>query len=479
MADDTSQDQTQTILSADQPPVETPPEQQPTTEQPKAEEPANTVPSETPTAPTLPNSPNPEPQPAETSQQIQPETPVPSETQPQPEQTQPVAPSTETQPPVYPPVINIPALYYPFSGNIPVTFAFGAQSENEEIKKKFQEWGIVGHNGLDFGMGTGNEVFPCDSGKVIQSGDNGDFGISITIQHSWGQSLYAHLSETKVNVDEEIQSNKVIGLSGSSGAAFGEHLHFAIKPNNSDSNNGYLGFIDPAPYLSLPSQKEESQTPPAEEQKPSEQPPQEIKAPETPQQPVQEPPKPEETPPPINYESEKQTEPAPQQTENPQQSENPLSDDDSSKASQTPRPSDEEIQKQVNDKLKTELDTRRQKANEARTKKKEDNRAFIRESIKSFMVLSEGIRKKPVGKSKLSFVLFSIFFLSFKLKIRNDYVSFAVTSLAGFCAVFQSSKTIADRATLGMKLWRYLLNNCFLVYISVIFHSCQSAGKLP
>jgi len=39
--------------------------------------------------------------------------------------------------------------------------------------------------------------------------------------------------------------------------AFGEHLHFAIKPNNPDKNNGYLGFIDPAPYISLPSQNEE------------------------------------------------------------------------------------------------------------------------------------------------------------------------------------------------------------------------------
>jgi len=47
--------------------------------------------------------------------------------------------SSTNQPPVSPPVINIPALHYLFSGNFVVTFSFGAQSTNEETKKKFQE----------------------------------------------------------------------------------------------------------------------------------------------------------------------------------------------------------------------------------------------------------------------------------------------------------------------------------------------------
>jgi len=357
----TTQDSNQQpVVPTDQPPVEAPPAQEPTTETQ-----TNPVPSETPATPTPPNPPSfesqsTEPQTSETPQPIQPETQVSAETPPQPEQPKPVVPPPETQPPISPPVINIPALHFPFSGNIPITFAFGAQSDNEDIKKKFSEWGIVGHNGLDFGMGSGMEVFPCDSGKVIQSGDNGDFGTSITIQHSWGQSLYAHLSETKVKVDDEIQPNKVIGLSGASGAAFGEHLHFAIRPNNPDSNNGYLGFIDPAPCLSQPSQKEEQ------------------KPPETPQQPVQEQPKPEETkpqpsevPPPINYEPEKPTEPTQEPNEQPQQSETP----------ETPQLSPEEIQKQVDEKLKTDLDLRRQKANQARQTKREEHLMQIEKLI--------------------------------------------------------------------------------------------------
>jgi len=261
-------------------------------------------------------------------------------------------------------------LHFPFFGNFPVTFSFGQQSDNEEIKKKFQEWGIVGHNGLDFGLSAGNEIFACDVGKVIQSGDNGDFGTSITIQHSWGQSIYGHLQETKVKEGDEIQINKVIGLSGSSGAAFGEHLHFAIKPNNPDLNNGYLGFIDPAPFLSLPSQKEElkqktvettpAQTPPVQENKLEETKPPEpvIQQPDvTPQQPT-------EPDPTINIEPEKPVVP-PQQPETPQ----------------NPQVNDEEIQKQVDEKLKTELDARRLKANQARQTKREENLMKIEKLI--------------------------------------------------------------------------------------------------
>lgn len=306
-------------------------------------------------------------------------------TPPQTEET-----PTQTTEPIAPSV-SIPQLHYPFSGNFSVTFSFGAQSDNEEIKKKYTEWGVVGHNGLDFGLTEGTEVYPCDNGKVIQSGENGDFGNSITIEHSWGTSLYAHLKETKVSVGDNAEVNKVIGLSGKTGAAFGEHLHFAIKPLNPDNNNSYLGFIDPTPYLSLPSQKEETketkqetetppvQTLPTEEQKP----PEETKPPETSQQPIQEQPKPEETqpsevPPPINYGPEKQTEPTqPQPTENsnpPEQSQQP-------ETSQPTEVSPEEIQKQVDEKLKTELDLRRQKANQARQTKREENLMKIEKLI--------------------------------------------------------------------------------------------------
>jgi len=47
--------------------------------------------------------------------------------------------STEAGSPVSQPVFDIPVLHYPFFGNFPVTFSFGAQTTNEETKQKFKE----------------------------------------------------------------------------------------------------------------------------------------------------------------------------------------------------------------------------------------------------------------------------------------------------------------------------------------------------
>lgn len=227
---------------------------------------------------------------------------------------QPEKPQPEPVVVSQPDISNISQLHFPFIGNYPTTFAFGTVSDNQDIKNKFSQWGIVGHNGIDFGLPTGTEVFPCDTGTIVQSGENGDFGISITIQHSWGTSLYAHLSEAKVNLNDIVQPNQIIGKSGSTGTAFGEHLHFAIKPNNPSESNGYLGFIDPSPFLSLPSQKTvDTQAPPVEPPQIPEQPlPTEASAQvgqPVQQEPTQPNPEPQPTqavqpiiiPPPINY----------------------------------------------------------------------------------------------------------------------------------------------------------------------------------
>jgi hypothetical protein len=92
---------------------------------------------------------------------------VPPETEPIKTENQPVQADTEHQSqsdaeavlpqnpepaptPSAPPAPSIPSLHFPFYGSYPVTFDFGPQSQDEAIKKKHQEWGITGHNGLDY-----------------------------------------------------------------------------------------------------------------------------------------------------------------------------------------------------------------------------------------------------------------------------------------------------------------------------------------
>ncbi len=261
------------------------------------------------------------------------------------------------------------SLRLPFNGDFPVTFGFGATSENEEIKKKFAEWGIVGHNGLDYGLPEGTEVVASADGKVIQSGDNGDFGISITIQHLWGQSLYAHLKETKVSQDQEVKAGDSIGLSGQTGSAFGEHLHFAIKPNDQDTSNGYLGFIDPSPYFGKPEEK------PVEQQPPQTEPPK-IEEPQ-----LTEPTKIEETKPIEEQKPEETKLPEEKPIAPPQQPE--VKEVIKEVIKEVPVVNQEEVQRQVTERLKVEQDERRKLANEARVERKKDNLnkilAFARE----------------------------------------------------------------------------------------------------
>jgi len=161
-------------------------------------------------------------------------------------------PQNEIPPePIQPPTAPaISPLCYPYYATYPITFGWGAQSSDEAIKKKYQEWGLVGHNGIDFGLPEGTEVLACDDGIVSQAGDNGDFGISITIKHSWGTSIYGHLQSIGVLVNDPVTKKLVIGLSGQTGFVTGPHLHFGIQPIVSDGGNGYGGYVDPTPYLS-------------------------------------------------------------------------------------------------------------------------------------------------------------------------------------------------------------------------------------
>lgn len=204
--------------------------------------------SEPPTMPPAQEIGMTETDPSKKQENSEPQATTEPQSQPAPEPPQPQnplpspAPSTPSPP-------SIPSLHYPFYGSFPVNFDFGARPTEERIKKKYEEWGIVGHNGIDFGLQEGTEVLACDEGTVIQAGDNGDFGISITIKHSWGMSIYAHLQSFGVLVNDQVKKAQVIGASGQTGFTTGQHLHFGIQPTNPDTNNGYLGYVNPTPYL--------------------------------------------------------------------------------------------------------------------------------------------------------------------------------------------------------------------------------------
>ena len=148
---------------------------------------------------------------------------------------------------------QIPNLPLPFSEDYPVGLYFGQpypEDIPEEILSKLEKLGGRFHSGIDFEIPEGIPVISIDDGIVTEAGE-GDFGITVVVSHKWGTSVYGHLKEVKVQKDQSISKGSEIGLSGNSGITTGFHLHFGIKPFKSDLDNGFFGFVDPAPYLGI------------------------------------------------------------------------------------------------------------------------------------------------------------------------------------------------------------------------------------
>ena len=133
-------------------------------------------------------------------------------------------------------------MYFPFAPD--VTYEIMARFGERGIWWKAYGW----HTGLDIGVDHGTPITPIDFGRVVQSGDNGTFGDTVTIRHSWGYSLYAHASALLVKVGDEVAPGQAIALVGSSGVATGPHLHLEVHPDNADKSIGG-GAVDPEPFI--------------------------------------------------------------------------------------------------------------------------------------------------------------------------------------------------------------------------------------
>jgi murein DD-endopeptidase MepM/ murein hydrolase activator NlpD len=144
---------------------------------------------------------------------------------------------------------SIFGLSLPFDEPHPVSLGFGRQLRDQVQAIKYTDFGLLGHDGVDFDMPEGTPVLAVDDGVVVRARANSDYGTTMVLRHSWGQSYYGHLSETTKKEGDTVTKGHPIALSGQTGLATGPHLHFGIKPNTNDADNGYYGKINPWPYL--------------------------------------------------------------------------------------------------------------------------------------------------------------------------------------------------------------------------------------
>jgi murein DD-endopeptidase MepM/ murein hydrolase activator NlpD len=85
------------------------------------------------------------------------------------------------------------------------------------------------HLGYDLAQTTNMAVKSANSGKVIYADRLGIYGNCIIIDHGYSlQSLYGHLSKILVKVGDSVGKEQQIAISGSTGMAFGDHVHFSM-----------------------------------------------------------------------------------------------------------------------------------------------------------------------------------------------------------------------------------------------------------
>jgi len=88
------------------------------------------------------------------------------------------------------------------------------------------------HLGYDLASTAQAEIVSANTGKVIFSDFLGIYGLCIVIDHGIGiQTLYAHLSQSQVEVGQQVSRGDVIARSGVTGLAGGDHLHFEVLVN--------------------------------------------------------------------------------------------------------------------------------------------------------------------------------------------------------------------------------------------------------
>ena len=85
------------------------------------------------------------------------------------------------------------------------------------------------HSGVDLKTRPNDEIVSAFNGIVTQSGPYYGYGNCIRIRHAYGfETLYSHQSKNLVKVGEKVKAGQVIGLTGRTGRATTEHLHFEV-----------------------------------------------------------------------------------------------------------------------------------------------------------------------------------------------------------------------------------------------------------
>jgi len=85
------------------------------------------------------------------------------------------------------------------------------------------------HQGEDLASLVQSPVPAANNGVVVLAEPMGIYGNTVILDHGMGVfSMYSHLSKIDVKSGERVEKGKTVGLTGTTGLAGGDHLHFSI-----------------------------------------------------------------------------------------------------------------------------------------------------------------------------------------------------------------------------------------------------------
>ncbi len=85
------------------------------------------------------------------------------------------------------------------------------------------------HLGIDLASFANSPVPAANTGDIVFADYLGIYGQCVVIDHGLGlQTLYAHLSSIDARVGDRIEKGQIIGRTGATGLAGGDHLHYGV-----------------------------------------------------------------------------------------------------------------------------------------------------------------------------------------------------------------------------------------------------------
>jgi murein DD-endopeptidase MepM/ murein hydrolase activator NlpD len=86
------------------------------------------------------------------------------------------------------------------------------------------------HLGYDLSITQHIGVEASNDGKVVYAAPLGIYGNCIVVDHGYGlQTIYGHMSEIAVHEGDRVKRGQIMGKSGMTGMAGGDHIHFSMQ----------------------------------------------------------------------------------------------------------------------------------------------------------------------------------------------------------------------------------------------------------